>query len=67
MSPWNEIDDFIMKLATPGTIHHWVYYEQSETIVYVIQGYRRICLGPKEGVWLGASRVDHSWRSCFTF
>jgi len=40
MSPWNEIDDFIMKLATPGTIHHWVYYEQSETIVYVIQGNR---------------------------
>ena len=40
MSPWSEIDEFIMKLVTPGTIRQWMYYEQSETIVYIIHGNR---------------------------
>lgn len=40
VSPWNEIDKFIMELVAPGTIRQWMYYDRTETIVYVIQGNR---------------------------
>ena len=38
VSPWNEIDEFIMNIVAPGSIRRWMYYEQTETIIYIIQG-----------------------------
>lgn len=40
-SPWIEIDRFIAGLVAPaGFIRKWVYFEKSETIVYLINGNR---------------------------
>ena len=40
-SPWIEIDRFIAGLVAPaGTIRQWVYFENTETIVYHIHGNR---------------------------
>lgn len=41
-SPWTEIDGFISSLVAPsgGSIRQWVYYESTQTVVYLIQGSR---------------------------
>ena len=40
-SPWIEIDRFIEGLVAPvGTIRQWVYFENTETIIYHIHGSR---------------------------
>lgn len=40
-SPWSEIDRFIAELVAPsGIIRKWIYYEKTETIVYLIHGNR---------------------------
>ena len=40
-SPWSEIDKFIAGLVAPkGTIRKWVYFQETETIVFLISGNR---------------------------
>jgi hypothetical protein len=40
-SPWIEIDRFIAGLVAPaGTVRQWLYFEDTETIVYNIHGSR---------------------------
>lgn len=41
-SPWVEIDRFVDSLVLPfgGSIRQWIYYEKSQTVVYLIQGSR---------------------------
>ena len=39
-SPWTEIDTFINEKAAPGYIKKWVYFQQTQTIVYTIEGDR---------------------------
>ena len=42
LSPWAEIDLFILSLVSPngGYIRQWIYYETNETIIYQIGGSR---------------------------
>ena len=42
VSPWEEIDQFILNLVSPngGFIRQWIYYESNETVIYQIGGSR---------------------------